>query len=53
MLDITCRINKHLKMIGDAVGISRIITYTGRHSFASVLKHSESKYSFYLREFST
>lgn len=37
----THRINKHLKMIGYAVGKSRIIAYTGRHSFANVLKHCE------------
>lgn len=41
ILDITCRINKHLKMIGYVIGISRIITYTGRHSFANLLKHCE------------
>lgn len=38
--DITRRINKRLKMIGDAIGISGISTYTARHSFASVLKRS-------------
>lgn len=38
--DITRRINKHMKMIGDNLGISGISTYTARHSFASVLKRS-------------
>ncbi|MDR2955112.1 MAG: site-specific integrase [Prevotella sp.] len=38
--DVTRRINKRLKMIGDALGISGISTYTARHSFASVLKRS-------------
>ena len=38
--DVTRRINKRLKMIGDSLGISGISTYTARHSFASVLKRS-------------
>jgi len=38
--DITRRINKHVKKIGDKLGISNISTYTARHSFASVLKRS-------------
>ncbi|MDR2409892.1 MAG: site-specific integrase [Bacteroidales bacterium] len=38
--DITRRINKRLKMIGDKLGISGISTYTARHSYASVLKRS-------------
>jgi integrase len=38
--DITRRINKHMKKIGDTLGISGISTYTARHSFASVLKRS-------------
>ncbi|MDH6355926.1 integrase/recombinase XerD [Dysgonomonas sp. PH5-45] len=38
--DVTRRINKRLKMIGDNLGISGISTYTARHSFASVLKRS-------------
>lgn len=38
--DVTRRINKRLKIIGDALGISGISTYTARHSFASVLKRS-------------
>jgi integrase len=38
--DITRRINKHVKKIGDKLGIPNISTYTARHSFASVLKRS-------------
>lgn len=38
--DITRRINKKLKLIGDALDIPGISTYTARHSFASVLKRS-------------
>lgn len=38
--DVTRRINKRLKMIGDKLGISGISTYTARHSYASVLKRS-------------
>ncbi|MDH6309019.1 integrase/recombinase XerD [Dysgonomonas sp. PFB1-18] len=38
--DVTRRINKHLKKIGDNLNISGISTYTARHSFASVLKRS-------------
>ncbi|KAA6344200.1 Tyrosine recombinase XerD [termite gut metagenome] len=38
--DVTRRINKRLKAIGDTLGISGISTYTARHSFASVLKRS-------------
>jgi integrase len=38
--DITRRINKHMKKIGDSLGISGISTYTARHSFATVLKRS-------------
>ena len=38
--DVTRRINKRMKMIGDNLGISRINTYTARHSFAGVLKRS-------------
>lgn len=34
--DVTYKINKRLKKIGEAIGIS----YTARHSFASVLKRS-------------
>jgi integrase len=38
--DVTRRINKHIKKIGDTLGISGISTYTARHSFATVLKRS-------------
>jgi len=38
--DITRRINKHIKKIGDKISIPNISTYTARHSFASVLKRS-------------
>ena len=38
--DVTHRINKRLKKIGVAIGISGLSTYTARHSFASVLKRS-------------
>lgn len=38
--DVTHRINKRLKRIGEAIGISGLSTYTARHSFASVLKRS-------------
>jgi integrase len=38
--DITRRINKHLKIIGDKLEIASISTYTARHSYASVLKRS-------------
>ncbi len=38
--DITRRINKHLKIIGDKLGISGVSTYTARHSYATVLKRS-------------
>jgi len=38
--DVTHRINKRLKKIGEAIGISGLSTYTARHSFATVLKRS-------------
>lgn len=38
--DVTRRINKHLKIMGEKLGIAGISTYTARHSFASVLKRS-------------
>lgn len=38
--DVTHRINKRLKKIGEAIGISGLSTYSARHSFASVLKRS-------------
>ena len=38
--DVTHRINKRLKKIGTAIGISGLSTYTARHSYATVLKRS-------------
>ena len=38
--DLTKRINKRMKIIGAAVGIGGISTYTARHSYATVLKRS-------------
>lgn len=38
--DLTKRINTHMKIIGKALGIDGISTYTARHSFATVLKRS-------------
>ncbi|MDR1742373.1 MAG: tyrosine-type recombinase/integrase [Dysgonamonadaceae bacterium] len=38
--DVTSRINKHLKIIADKLGISGVSTYTARHSYATVLKRS-------------
>lgn len=38
--DVTHRINKRLKKIGEAIGISGLSTYTARHSYATVLKRS-------------
>jgi integrase len=44
--DITRRINKHLKIIGDKLGISGVSTYTARHSYATVLKRSGANISY-------
>lgn len=38
--DFTKRINKRMKMIGEALGIDGISTYTARRSYATVLKRS-------------
>lgn len=38
--DLTKRINKRMKFIGDTLGIDGISTYTARHSYATVLKRS-------------
>jgi len=38
--ELTKRINKRMKLIGSALGIEGITTYTARHSFATVLKRS-------------
>ena len=36
--ELTKRINKRMKLIGEALSIGNITTYTARHSFATVLK---------------
>lgn len=38
--DLTKRINKRTKMIGETLNICKITTYSARHSFATVLKRS-------------
>ena len=38
--DLTKRINKRMKFIGETLGIDGISTYTARHSYATVLKRS-------------
>ncbi len=38
--DLTKRINAHMKIVGKAIGIEKISTYTARHSYATVLKRS-------------
>ena len=44
--DLTRRINRRMKLIGEAVGIDGISTYTARHSFATVLKRSGANIAF-------
>ncbi len=44
--DLTKRINKRMKIIGEALGIDGITTYTARHSFATVLKRSGANIAF-------
>lgn len=44
--DLTKRINKRMKRIGQALGIENITTYTARHSFATVLKRSGANISY-------
>lgn len=44
--DLTRRINKRMKRIGQALGIENITTYTARHSFATVLKRSGANISY-------
>jgi integrase len=44
--DVTRRINKHLKIIGEKLGISGVSTYTARHSYATVLKRSGANISY-------
>lgn len=36
--ELTKRINKRMKLVGEALSIGKITTYTARHSFATVLK---------------
>lgn len=38
--NLTRRINWHMHIIGQKLGIGHISTYTARHSFATILKHS-------------
>jgi len=40
LLEVIRRCNKRMKLIGEAVGIKGISTYTARHSYATVLKRS-------------
>lgn len=44
--DVTKRVNKRMKKIGEAIGVDGISTYTARHSFATVLKRSGANISF-------
>ena len=46
ILDVTKRTNKRLKVIGSAVGIEGLTTYTARHSYATVLKRSGANIAF-------
>lgn len=44
--DLTKRINKRMKNIGNHLNIGDITTYTARHSFATVLKRSGANIAF-------
>lgn len=44
--DITRRINRRMKTIGESLGYGNISTYSARHSFASVLKHNSVNIAF-------
>ena len=44
--DITKRVNRSLKVIGTAVGIEGLSTYSARHSYATVLKRSGANIAF-------
>jgi len=46
ILDVTKRTNKRLKVIGSAVGIEGLTTYSARHSYATVLKRSGANIAF-------
>jgi integrase/recombinase XerD len=44
--DVTKRINKRMKKIGAALGYGNITCYSCRHSYASILKHSNVSLAF-------
>ena len=44
--DVVKRINKHMELIGEELGIGNITTYTARHSYATVLKRSGANISY-------
>lgn len=44
--DLTKRINKRMKLIGNHLGIGNITTYTARHTFATVLKRENINIAF-------
>lgn len=45
-LAATCAINDRMRIIGNALGIGNITTYTARHSFATVLKRKGAKIAY-------
>lgn len=46
IIDVTRRINIHIKKIGKALGIEGISTYTARHSFASIMMWENASIGF-------
>jgi integrase/recombinase XerD len=44
--DVTKRTNKKLKVIGEAIGVEHLSTYSARHSFATVLKRAGSNIAY-------
>lgn len=44
--DVTKRINKRMKAIGEALNYGNITTYSSRHSYASILKHNNINIAF-------
>jgi integrase len=44
--DVTRRINRRMKIIGESLGYGSISTYSSRHSFASILKHHHVNIAF-------
>ena len=44
--DVVKRINKHMELIGEELGIGNITTCTARHSYATVLKRSGANISY-------